>query len=59
MSARSGHTSYVQDVVIDKAKSIKLLSNSSDVNIKEITETGILSGTFGELRIGKLHPEWK
>ncbi len=53
------NTSYVQDVVIDKAKSIKLLSNSSDVNIKEITETGILSGTFGELKIGKLHPGFK
>lgn len=53
------NTSYVQDVVIDKAKSIKLLSNSSDVNIKEITETGILSGTFGELKVGKLHPGFK
>jgi hypothetical protein len=53
------NTSYVQDVVIDKARSIKLISNSSDVNIKEITETGILSGTFGELRVGKLHPNFE
>ncbi|MFN4763260.1 hypothetical protein ACKGJN_09075 [Gillisia sp. Q332] len=53
------NTSYVQDVVIDKAKSIKLTSNSSDVNIGEITEIAILSGTFGELSIGKLHPDFK
>lgn len=53
------NTSYVQDVVIDMARSIKLISNSSDVNIKEITETGILSGTFGELKVGKLHPDFK
>ncbi len=53
------NTSYVQDCVIKKAKSIKLNSNSSDVNIAEITEIGILSGTFGELNIGKLHPDFK
>lgn len=53
------NTSYVQDVVIDKAKSIKLTSNSSDVKIGEITEIAILSGAFGELKIGKLHPDFK
>ncbi len=53
------NTSYVQDCVIKKAKSIKLNSNSSDVNIGEITEIGILSGSFGELKIDKLHRDFK
>jgi len=52
-------TNYVEKCEIGKAKSIKLISNSSDVNIKEITETGILSGTFGELAIGKLGSGFK
>ena len=47
-------TNYVENCEIASAKSIKLVSNSSDVTIKEITETGILSGTFGELAVGKL-----
>lgn len=46
--------SYVQDLSIDKAVSIKLTSNSSDVNIKELGNNGILRGTFGELVIDKL-----
>lgn len=53
------NTSYVQNCTINKAKSIKLVSNSSDVEIKEIAETGILSGTFGMLKIGKLNPGFK
>ncbi len=53
------NTSYVTSCVIDKARSIKLTSNSSDVDIREIEETGILSGTFGKLKIGKLNPEFK
>lgn len=53
------NTSYVQDCEIGTVKSIKLNSNSSDVNIGEILEIGILSGTFGELNIGKLHPDFK
>lgn len=52
-------TNYVENCEIGKAKSIKLNSNSSDVTIKEITETGILSGTFGELTIGKLGAGFK
>ncbi|WP_010228787.1 hypothetical protein [Gillisia marina] len=52
-------TNYVEDCVIGKAKSIKLISNSSDVSLKEITETGILSGTFGELAVGKLGTGFK
>ena len=52
-------TNYVENCEIGKAKSIKLVSNSSDVTIKEITETGILSGTFGELAVGKLGAGFK
>ncbi|MDT0686881.1 DUF4097 family beta strand repeat-containing protein [Autumnicola psychrophila] len=50
------NTDYVQDCVIDRATSIKLSSNSSDVLIREITETGILSGSFGDLNILNLAP---
>lgn len=53
------NTSYVQNCDIKKARSIKLVSNSSDVTIGEIEETGILSGTFGELKIGRLNPNFK
>ncbi|TVZ25609.1 hypothetical protein JM83_0535 [Gillisia sp. Hel_I_86] len=52
-------TNYVENCEIGKAKSIKLISNSSDVTIKEITDTGILSGTFGELSVGKLDTGFK
>ena len=52
-------TNYVENCEIGKVKSIKLISNSSDVNIREITETGILSGTFGELAVGKLGAGFK
>ncbi len=52
-------TNYVENCEIGKVKSIKLISNSSDVSIKEITETGILSGTFGELTVGKLGAGFK
>jgi len=52
-------TNYVENCEIGEAKSIKLVSNSSDVTIKKITETGILSGTFGELTIGKLGSGFK
>ncbi len=50
---------YGQNIVINRARSIKLVSNSSDVNINEIGETAILSGSFGSLRIGKLSPDFK
>lgn len=53
------NASYVQDLVIDKAVSIKLNSNSSEVNINSIEETGILKGTFGELVINDLAPDFK
>ncbi|MEG9328488.1 hypothetical protein SAMN04488034_10463 [Salinimicrobium catena] len=51
--------SYVQDLSIDKAVSIKLTSNSSDVVIKELAEQGILRGSFGELVIDKLGNNFK
>src|SRR5690606_4940309 len=50
---------YGQNIVINRARSIKLVSNSSDVNINEIGETAILSGSFGSLKIGKLSPDFK
>ncbi|WP_373059778.1 hypothetical protein [Zunongwangia sp. H14] len=52
-------TGYVQDCEIEKAISIKLNSNSSEVLIGEISETGILTGSFGELEIMKLAPGFK
>lgn len=50
---------YGQNISINKARSIKLISNSSDVNINELEETGILSGSFGSLKIGKLNSNFK
>src|SRR5690606_8595337 len=50
---------YGQKIAINKARSIKLISNSSDVNINEVGETAILSGSFGSLKIGKLSPDFK
>jgi len=43
--------SYVKECEITKAKSIKLSSNASDLLIKELEETGIISGSFGALTI--------
>lgn len=48
------NASYVQDLNIDKAVSIKLTSNSSEVTVKELENNGIFKGTFGELVIEKL-----
>ncbi|MDT0689512.1 hypothetical protein RM549_06935 [Salegentibacter sp. F188] len=53
------NTDYVQDCIIDRATSIKLSSNSSDVIIREISETGILTGSFGNLNIVRLAPGFK
>lgn len=46
--------SYVKDLKIEKAKSIKLTSNSSDVKVLELGNNGIFRGTFGELSIDKV-----
>ncbi|MGY5849790.1 hypothetical protein [Salegentibacter sp. F14] len=51
--------SYVKEFEIDKALSIKLDSKSSDIVFHEIGETGILSGSFGKLSIGKLDAGFK
>ena len=53
------NAAYVQDLKIDRAESLKLDSNSSVVHLKELGETGILAGTFGELRIDKVAPGFK
>lgn len=50
------NASYVQDLQIDRAESIKLTSNSSDVVVNQIGKTGIFRGTFGELSINKVDP---
>ncbi|WP_037315354.1 hypothetical protein [Salegentibacter sp. Hel_I_6] len=50
---------YVKTFKINKVKSIKLSSNSSNVNINELEDTGILSGNFGELNIASLGPNFK
>ena len=50
---------YVGNCTITSAKSIKLESNSSNVQIGTIEDTGILSGNFTELKIGKLAPNFK
>lgn len=53
------NTSYVQNASIDKARSLKLVSSSSNVKIGEIEETAVISGTFGSLDILALDPEFK
>lgn len=53
------NAAYVQDLKIDKAESLKLDSNSSSVHLRELSETGILAGTFGELKIDRLAPAFK
>ncbi|MCP9198345.1 hypothetical protein MKO06_00385 [Gramella sp. GC03-9] len=47
-------TEFVKSCTIDKAVSIKLESNSSDIVIKELQKTGVLNGSFGKLRIADL-----
>ena len=47
-------TDFVQNCSIDKAVSIKLNSNSSDIIINELQKTGVLSGSFGKLDINSL-----
>ena len=47
-------TEFVKNCNIDKAVSIKLNSNSSDVVINELQKTGVLTGSFGKLDINNL-----
>ena len=53
------NAAYVQDLKIDKAQSLKLDCNASNVHLGELGETGILAGTFGELKIDKVAPGFK
>lgn len=53
------NAAYVQDLKIEKAESLKLDSNSSSVHLKELGETGILAGTFGELKIDNVSSGFK
>lgn len=48
------NTSYIKKAEIGKVKSLKLVSNSSDMKIGEIQETAIIEGTFGKLEIQKI-----
>ncbi|MUP44200.1 hypothetical protein E0K83_00385 [Gramella sp. BOM4] len=47
-------TEFVKNCSIEKAVSIKLNSNSSDIVIRELQKTGVLSGSFGKLQIADL-----
>jgi len=47
-------TEFVKNCLIDRAVSIKLNSNSSDVVINELQKTGVLTGSFGKLEINNL-----
>ncbi|MDN3595058.1 hypothetical protein [Zunongwangia endophytica] len=53
------NASYLPSCDINTIKSIKLISNSSDIAINRLNETGILSGTFGSLEINNLGSNFK
>ena len=48
-------TNYVNECVIDNAKSIKIISKSSDIVIKNLENIGIISGTFSRIAIPELN----
>ncbi len=52
-------TEFVKSCKINKATSIKLESNSSDVVINELGKTGVLTGSFGKLDINKLGTDFE
>ncbi|MCB7481356.1 DUF4097 domain-containing protein [Gramella sp. ASW11-100T] len=52
-------TDFVKNCHIDKAVSIKLNSNSSDVVINELQKTGVLTGSFGKLDINNLGADFE
>lgn len=45
---------YTDQLRIDKVRSIKLTSNSTDVKVQELEQNGIFRGSFGELVIDKV-----
>ena len=51
--------SYVEDCRLNNVKVIDLHANSSDVNINELTSNAILSGSFGNLYVLKVSPNFK
>jgi len=52
-------TSYVKQSDIRKAKSLKLSSKGSNINIGEIQKIGIVSGSFGELTIKEISDDFE
>ncbi|MGB7786605.1 MAG: hypothetical protein WBL27_10930 [Salinimicrobium sp.] len=46
--------SYTDELKIDKVRSIKLSSNSTDVKVQQLEQNGIFRGSFGELVIEKV-----
>lgn len=53
------NTAYVRKCELESVKSLKLISNSSDVKIGEIKGTAIIEGSFGKLDIITLGTSFK
>ncbi|MCB0457806.1 MAG: hypothetical protein R2776_04845 [Flavobacteriaceae bacterium] len=49
---------YVEDCRINTVSEINLQSNSSDVSINELVKNGVLSGSFGNLYVLKIAPDF-
>ncbi|HEA29287.1 MAG TPA: hypothetical protein ENH91_04725 [Leeuwenhoekiella sp.] len=52
-------TNYVKRCVINSAENIKLNSRASNIVIKELGESAVIRGSFGELTIPKLDRDFK
>jgi len=52
------NVNYVDDCRLNSVKTIELNSNSSDVNINEVTNKALFSGSFGSLFISKIQPSF-
>lgn len=50
------NTAYVPSCKIEKVRSLKLTSNSSELVVGEIEDNAIIAGTFGKLEVQKLSP---
>lgn len=53
------NVNYVEDCRLNTVAVIELDSNSSDVTINELLTKGILSGSFGNLYLSKVAPNFK
>lgn len=51
--------SYVKNCLISQANNLKLTSNLSDVHIGELKGTGVIAGSFGELKIDKVGKDFR